>query len=325
VIVALAVASFVVAWAAARLLVSRFGSLALDRPNERSLHERPVPRTGGIALLLGAALASAMGGAALWLPLALALALAAFSFVDDLRGMPTAMKLVAHFAACALFAWYDLAPMLAVELALLIVAGVWLTNLYNFMDGSDGLAGGMAAIGFGAYAAAAGLAGHLALASVCIAVSAAAVGFLVHNFPPARIFMGDVGSIPSGFLVFALGISGWREDLWPLWFPLAVFGVFIGDATLTLLKRLVRGERVWRAHRGHYYQRVVLMGFGHRNTALGAYGAMLACAVAALYGRNASPEVQAAAFGAVTVLLAGLAVWIDLAWWRFVRRSGKAA
>ena len=324
-IVALGAASFVVAWAAARLLLSRWGALALDQPNERSLHERPVPRTGGIALAAGAAVSLALGGAQLWLPLAIALGLAAFSFFDDLRGIRVAARLAAHFAACALFAWYVLAPMHALELALLIVAGIWLTNLYNFMDGSDGLAGGMAAIGFGAYAAAAWLAGHVPLASVCAALSGAAAGFLVHNFHPARIFLGDVGSIPTGFLVFALGILGWREDLWPLWFPVAVFGVFVGDATLTLFRRLIRGERVWRAHREHYYQRAVLMGFGHRGTALGAYGAMLACAAAALYGRAEAPAVQAAAFGAVAALLAALAAWIDVRWWRFARPPRKTA
>lgn len=321
----LGVLSFVVAWVAARVLLSRFASFALDEPNARSLHERPVPRTGGIAVLLGAALSLAFGAFQLWIVMLVALFLAAVSFVDDLRGMPTAVKLLFHVAACAALAWYVLSPMHPVELAILIVAAVWITNLFNFMDGSDGLAGGMAAIGFGAYALAAYLAGHVPLAALCLGLAAACAGFLVHNFHPARIFLGDVGSIPLGFFAGALGIVGWRDDVWPLWFPVLVFGAFIGDATLTLLKRLLRGERVWQAHRDHYYQRMVRMGFGHRGTAVTAYGVILVCGAAALAGRQQPPAIQAAVFLGTALFLAVLAGWVDLRWSRFVRRQEHAA
>jgi UDP-GlcNAc:undecaprenyl-phosphate/decaprenyl-phosphate GlcNAc-1-phosphate transferase len=308
------VAAFIVAWAVARVLASRFASFALDRPNARSLHERPVPRTGGLAVLLGAAVSLAFGAEAMWLALAIALGLASISLLDDLRGVPTLARLLIHFAACAAFAWYLLSPMHSLELAVLIVVGVWITNLFNFMDGSDGLAGGMALIGFGAYALAAVLAGNMPLASLCLALAAASAGFLVHNFPPARIFLGDVGSIPLGFLVFALGVTGWRDDVWPLWFPVLVFAPFIGDATITLVKRLIRGDRVWRAHREHYYQRLVRMGFGHRGTALMAYAIMLACALAALLGRQQMPALQALVFVGAVLLLGGFAAWVDLRW-----------
>jgi UDP-N-acetylmuramyl pentapeptide phosphotransferase/UDP-N-acetylglucosamine-1-phosphate transferase len=310
-----AAAAFVVSFIAARLLVGRFGRLALDHPNERSLHERPVPRTGGIAILLGVAAAAAFD-AALWLPLAVALGLAAVSFVDDLRGIPTALRLVLHLAVAGFFCWYVLAPIHPLELALITLGVAWLTNLYNFMDGADGLAGGMAVIGFGAYAAAAWSAGHGALAALSLALAAAAAGFLAHNFHPARIFLGDVGSIPLGFLAGALGVLGWRDDVWPLWFPVLVFGPFIGDATITLIKRAVRGERVWRAHREHYYQRMVRMGFGHRATAWVAYAAMALCAALALLGRGESPALQAAAFFTGVALLAALAIWVDVRWAR---------
>jgi UDP-N-acetylmuramyl pentapeptide phosphotransferase/UDP-N-acetylglucosamine-1-phosphate transferase len=183
----------------------------------------------------------------------------------------------------------------------------------------------MAAIGFGAYAVAAYLSGNAALASFSLALSMASAAFLAHNFPPARIFLGDVGSIPLGFLAGGLGIVGWRDDLWPLWFPVLVFGPFIADATITLLKRLLRGDRVWQAHRDHYYQRMVLMGLGHRGTAWVGYGLMLACAAAALAGRNQAPSMQAAAFGGASLLLAAAAVWADLRWARFVRQREKAA
>ena len=324
-IVAVGAASFAVAWVVARLLVSRWGALVLDQPNERSLHARPVPRTGGIAVLLGAAVSLVFGGASLALPLAVTLVLAVISFTDDVRGVPTAVRLAAHLAGAAVVCWYYLSPMHPLQLALLMVAMAWLTNVYNFMDGSDGLAAGMSVIGFGAYAAAAHLGGHAALAAVCTALAAAALAFLLHNFSPARIFLGDVGSIPLGFLAGALGIVGWRDDLWPLWFPVLVFGPFLGDATVTLVKRLVRGERVWRAHREHYYQRMVRMGLGHRRTALIAYAVMALCAVAALVGRRAPPEVQTAAFGAAALVLAALAIWVDVRWARFLRQPPQPA
>jgi UDP-N-acetylmuramyl pentapeptide phosphotransferase/UDP-N-acetylglucosamine-1-phosphate transferase len=320
---ALALISFVVTFAVLRLLLSRFARVALDQPNERSLHERPVPRTGGIALLAGASASLAFGATELWLPLALAAALAVMSFVDDLHSLPTAVRLAAHLAAAASIVWYVMSPMQPLALVLLVLAVVWITNLYNFMDGSDGLAGGMALFGFGAYAVGAALAGHAPLAALDAALAAGAGAFLLLNFPPARIFLGDVGSVPLGFLAAALGLVGWRDDIWPLWFPLVVFAPFIGDATLTLLRRLARGERVWHAHREHYYQRLVRLGAGHRGAALTGYGLMLACGLTALYARDAAAAVQAGAIGAAVLLLVAAAVWIDVRWSRHERRAAN--
>ena len=313
--------SFVVAFIALRLLVGPLARLALDQPNERSLHEHPVPRTGGIAVLAGTASSVVFLQGAYWLPLALALVLAAISLVDDLRNMPTPVRLATHLTVAAVLAGNVVWPGHPLGVVLLIIAIAWITNLYNFMDGSDGLAGGMAVIGFGAYALAAYLAGNFALAGLCVVLAAAALAFLLHNFPPARIFLGDVGSIPLGFLAGALGIYGWRDGAWPLWFPVLVFGPFIGDATITLLRRLARGERVWRAHREHYYQRLVRMGYGHRGTALIGYAVMAACAAVALFGRTQVPVVQALAFLAAAAGLALLAAWIDARWSRFSRAA----
>ncbi len=276
--------SFVLAFIAVRLLLTRFARFALDRPNERSLHEHPVPRTGGIAVLVGIAAAAPFGSVELWLALGLAFALAAISFVDDLKGLPAAARLGAHLLAAGVLVWYLLSPIYLWQAALLVLGIAWLTNLYNFMDGSDGLAGGMTVIGFAAYAGAAALAEEPELATICLCVAAAAAAFLVFNFHPARIFLGDVGSIPLGFLAGALGIIGWNDEAWPLWFPCAVFAPFIADATLTLVRRLIRAERVWQAHREHYYQRMVRSGLGHRGTAYIAYGIMALCAGAALLG-----------------------------------------
>jgi UDP-N-acetylmuramyl pentapeptide phosphotransferase/UDP-N-acetylglucosamine-1-phosphate transferase len=306
----------------AYLLVTRFSGFALDEPNARSLHERPVPRTGGLAVLAGIAVATIAFASGLWLTLGLALLLAVVSLIDDVRALPTLARLGAHLAAAGVLAWYVLSPMHPLELLIIVLALGWITNLYNFMDGSDGLAAGMALIGFGAYGFAASVAGKPVLAATSLAVAGAALGFVFFNFYPARIFLGDVGSIPLGFLAGTLGLIGWHDDGWQLWFPLVVFAPFIGDATLTLLKRALRGERIWQAHREHYYQRLVRMGLGHRGVALIGYAAMLACAGAALFGRDQAPWLQAMVFGAMSVALAAAAVLVDVRWSRFIAQQG---
>lgn len=149
------------------------------------------------------------------------------------------------------------------------------------MDGSDGLAAGMAFIGFSCYAIAAWLGGDTELSIAMLCISAASIAFLGFNFYPARIFMGDSGSIPLGFLSAAFGYMGWQHRLWPLWFPVLVFSPFVVDATVTLAKRFLSGEKVWQAHCSHYYQRLVQLGWGHKRTAILEYALMLGCGVTA--------------------------------------------
>ena len=174
----------------------------------------------------------------------------------------------------------------------------------------------MALFGFSAYALAAWLAGDEMFGIVAASIAAAAAAFLAFNFPPAKVFMGDAGSIPLGFLAAALGILGWRAGHWPLWFPVLVFSPFIIDASLTLARRLLRGERVWRAHRSHYYQRLVQLGWGHRNTALAEYALMAACGGLALWALGQPVAVQWAAVGAAIVAYLVLAALVDFAWRR---------
>jgi UDP-N-acetylmuramyl pentapeptide phosphotransferase/UDP-N-acetylglucosamine-1-phosphate transferase len=196
---------------------------------------------------------------------------------------------------------------------------VWMTNLFNFMDGSDGLAGGMAAIGFGTLAAAAAASGLGPLALACAAVASASLGFLIHNFPPARVFLGDAGSVPLGFLAGAFGIYGALAGAWPLWFPLLVFSPFIADATVTLLRRALRREPFWRAHRSHAYQRLVMAGWTRRELALRGYGLMAAAAASALLARVQGPEIQ---FG-IILGWAALYLLIFIAIERRVRSVGS--
>jgi UDP-N-acetylmuramyl pentapeptide phosphotransferase/UDP-N-acetylglucosamine-1-phosphate transferase len=320
------VAAFVVALLAARLLLTPAGRrIALDTPNERSLHAHPVPRTGGLAIAAGVAAACALVPPSAAVILAGALALAAASLLDDVYGLPTLARLAAHLAVAAAALAWQVGYAEPVLFAALLLAIAWYANLYNFMDGADGLAGAMAAIGFGAYAIAAFVDGGEGVALLCASLAAAAAGFLVFNFPPARLFMGDVGSVPLGFLAGALGVYGWSHGDWPLWFPLLVFAPFVGDASLTLLRRLLRGEKVWRAHREHYYQRLVRMGFGHRATLAIEGAVMLACAAAALYARREPALVQAQTVAVVAAALIAIAVWVDLRWARHLRAGGTPA
>jgi UDP-N-acetylmuramyl pentapeptide phosphotransferase/UDP-N-acetylglucosamine-1-phosphate transferase len=264
-----AIIAAAVSWAVLGALMRRAGLLPLDVPNARSLHVRALPRGGGLAIWAG------WFAGTLWLPdakpwLGPLVAVIAVSLLDDLRGVHPAVRLTVHLVAAAAWTWLA-GPALNPVAALLAI--VWMANLYNFMDGSDGLAGAMTVIGFGAYAAAAWLAGGGAVAPF-LALAAATVPFLVRNAPPARVLLGDVGAVPLGFLAAIFGITGWQEQWWPAWFPVLIFLPFIADATATLVYRLLRGARIWEAHREHYYQRLVQIGWGHRRT-LALYGALM--------------------------------------------------
>jgi UDP-N-acetylmuramyl pentapeptide phosphotransferase/UDP-N-acetylglucosamine-1-phosphate transferase len=187
-----------------------------------------------------------------------------------------------------------------------------MTNLYNFMDGSDGLAGGMALSGFTIYGIAALMNNNDAFAMVNFTIGAAALGFLYNNFHPAKIFMGDSGSIPLGFLAAGIGLWGWQQGYWPIWFPVLVFSPFVVDASVTLVKRALRGAKVSEAHREHYFQRLIQMGWGHRNVALIEYGLMLAAGISALVVlHDTFPWQTLLAWAAIFGLLMLL---VDVAW-----------
>ena len=309
---AFAAALFLVWWLAG----SRLSELIVDRPNPRSLHEIPVPRTGGLGLHTGFLLAVGVIAAALpyalWASFGMLLLI---SFLDDAKGVPTVARLVAHLAASGVFAWAVLyADYGWTMTAIVTLAIAWMANLYNFMDGSDGLAGAMGAIGFAFYGAAAALAGSIEFALVNLSLAAAAAAFLCFNWHPARIFMGDAGSVPLGFLAAALGVIGWRQGDWTWWFAPLVFAPFIVDASVTLARRLARRERVWEAHRDHYYQRLVQLGWGHRKTALAESVVMAAGGLAALGALALSPALQAAVLAGATAIYGVFIALIESKW-----------
>jgi UDP-GlcNAc:undecaprenyl-phosphate/decaprenyl-phosphate GlcNAc-1-phosphate transferase len=298
----------------AALRRSRLAARFADHPNERSLHSVPTPRVGGIGIAVAALpfAAAFAGGSALAAIVACALALVVVSLFDDLRSLPIEVRLPAHAVAAAVvvlalaqpsqpWPWGWIGALAAV------VGIVWAANLFNFMDGADGLAGGMGVMGFGALATAATLAGDQALAATCAAIASACAGFLVHNFPPARVFLGDSGSIPLGFFAGSLGLYGALSGAWPAWFAPLVFSPFIVDATVTLAARVALGERFWRAHRSHGYQRLALAGWPRRRLALTAWALMLAAGLSALWALRAGELVQCAILfvwsGAYTLLV----------------------
>ncbi|MFS2123861.1 MraY family glycosyltransferase [Pseudomonas sp. Pseusp97] len=245
----------------------------MDIPNARSSHRIPTPRGGGVAIVLGflgclplAAAFGAVDGNSLLALLPAGALVAAIGFLDDHRHIPARWRLLGHFvAALWLLGWLGGVPPLPMPWGVLdlglvgdilgLVFLVWLLNLYNFMDGIDGIAG-LEAISVCLGGALCGwLAGGSQLAWLPLILGMAAAGFLVWNFPPARIFMGDAG---SGFLGLILGgLALQAGSLVPplVWSWLVLLGVFVVDATFTLIHRLMRGERVYEAHRSHAYQR----------------------------------------------------------------------
>ena len=297
--------------------------LATDIPNERSLHERPTPRVGGWGVVPVAVLCMLFMAPQLWLAAVCAASLAAMSQVDDRRGLPARVRFAAHAVAAVVIVSVVPAPVAPWLRVVAAVALIWLTNLYNFMDGADGLAGGMAFFGFGGYALASGLSPHadpqLALASA--AVCGAAAGFLLFNFHPARIFLGDAGSIPLGFLAGALGYWGWGTGVWPIWFPVMVFAPFIADASVTLAKRLARGEKFWQAHREHYYQRMVRSGIGHARTATYWYVVMALGIMLALAAIERSAVFQWTVVAVWALVLVAIGMVIDARWRRVQSNS----
>lgn len=306
------IAAFVTLILALFLSLNKDGLLQ-DIPNDRSLHTKPIPRTGGIALMAGifAGWVMMIEYWAWWIVLPV-LGLFALSVVDDARNLSAKTRLIGHVLAAMVVvvsAGIGLVWMLPVLLFI-----VWMTNLYNFMDGSDGLAGGMALFGFSFYGIAGLMNGNVPFAMMNFTVGAAALGFLYHNFHPAKVFMGDAGSIPLGFLAAAFGVWGWQQGYWPFWFPVLVFSPFTADATFTLFKRVQRKENLAQAHRSHYYQRLVQMGWGHSKTAIAEYVLMFFAGTSASWAVSLNATSQANFLAGWGAIYLALTMWVDRRW-----------
>ncbi len=252
----------------------------LDHPNERSSHSTPTPKGGGIVVIAcivvawGMMATSALQTGIILTVIAATLALALLSWVDDLRGLNPFARLLGQVAAVtfvlssplsdSFFAGPYFGGLLPgwLDAACAGLVWLWFINLFNFMDGIDGLAGVETAcvgIGIALVSVAAGLAEPFGAFGLTIA--AAALGFLWWNWHPAKIFLGDVGSVPLGFLLGWLLLGLAQNGEWEAALILPLY--YLGDATITLLRRGLKGEKIWQAHRLHFYQHAVRTGLDH--------------------------------------------------------------
>ncbi|WP_339504579.1 MraY family glycosyltransferase [Pseudomonas sp. RL_105y_Pfl2_101] len=268
-LVVIVAVSFLTTWLLRRYALARS---IIDVPNARSSHTVPTPRGGGLAIVLSfllalplLALADFLPWPTMWAMLGAGTAIAVLGFLDDHGHIAARWRLLGHFTA-SVWALYWLGGLpsltffgLELELAwlghvLAVFYLVWMLNLYNFMDGIDGIASVEAICACLGACLLYWLAGFDSLIVVPLVLAMAVAGFLYWNFPPARIFMGDAG---SGFLGILLGLlslqAAWASSKL-FWVWLILLGVFIVDATVTLIRRLLRGDKVYEAHRSHAYQ-----------------------------------------------------------------------
>jgi Fuc2NAc and GlcNAc transferase len=319
-VIALAMATGAAWWGTSLLRRYALGRSLVDIPNQRSSHSSPTPRGGGLAIvivvLVGVALQVALGAldreAGIGL-LAGGGLIALIGWIDDHRDVRARWRAMAQFAAAVWFVYWVGAPeslwlgvwSLPLGLAapvLAVVGLVWLTNLFNFMDGIDGIAAGEAA----SVGAVGGLlllaSGAPGLAGTALLVAATSLGFLFWNWEPARIFMGDVGSGFLGFILGAVAIASDRAGAVPLLVWMLLLGVFVFDATVTLIRRL-RRERFYEAHRRHAYQRAVAAGLSHRTVTMLvlALNALLSAFAGIAWARSdAAPIAALAVIGLLT-------------------------
>jgi UDP-N-acetylmuramyl pentapeptide phosphotransferase/UDP-N-acetylglucosamine-1-phosphate transferase len=321
-------ASRLIGWAAARG--------AVDVPNARSSHTRATPRGGGLAIVVVTVAAAVIACilhpdsvrpvAGMLLP---AIVIAGVSWIDDIRSLPNRIRFAVHLG-CAIAAVAVLGPVRQVSLGsfgsvdfgaaawplpLLWIVG--LTNAFNFMDGIDGIAGITAAAAGAALAAAAAVFASPAVGGVAAAFAAAAGGFLACNWQPAKIFMGDVGSAFCGFLLAVLPLAVPPTAV-PTAVAVAVAGLwpFIFDTGLTIIRRGLRRENIFQAHRSHLYQRLVIAGWSHRAVS-SLYGALslvtAGLAVVPLFepALRRPADVAAAASIAIGILLLVTLVFVS--------------
>ncbi|UVT16861.1 MAG: glycosyltransferase family 4 protein [Nitrospira sp.] len=279
----------------------------------------PTPQTGGLAIVASvvigliaaasmlaiaqptkAVLPKGVASGSVWI-VASMLLIFIVSFIDDCVGLPASLRLGVQAVSASIIiggvgltmSSIPIPEVLVIHLGLAAIPVsalmlMWMANLYNFMDGMDGFAGGMTFWGFGFLAYFAWEASFPIMLIIASFVAMSALGFLAHNFPPARIFMGDAGSITVGFLAGTLMLLGMQVKMFDFWVPIIVFSPFIIDATVTLIRRAVRRQKIWEAHREHYYQRVVLCGWSHRRTVLAEYGVMITCGGLAILYHHSS-------------------------------------
>lgn len=285
---------FLIAFSICWLLIRFPWSRLQDKSGERSLHEGVIPRSGGLAILLAfvvgcAYLLPVLRGIITMPLITVVLLIGTISLLDDFFSLPLLLRLFFQFLIAGVivfigqlyFTFNGVLPLLWCK-CLTVLGLIWMINLYNFMDGMDGFASGMAMIAFSTLALLGYVHADTRYAVLNLLLVMAVSGFWCFNFPPAKIFMGDMGSTVLGLLAGLLSLLGWQRELFPLWVPAILFSPFWVDATYTVLKRMYGRQRFWLPHRGHFYQRLVLSGLGHRRVVLLEYALMLLCSLSIL-------------------------------------------
>jgi Fuc2NAc and GlcNAc transferase len=302
----------------------------LDFPNHRSSHAAPTPRGGGLGIAVPVLAGTAILGLTGFVPFHTAAAVlggtivAAVGWMDDtgrLRGRMLARRMLVYLVAAVWgVGWAGGLAGLSLGAARLqlgwagaaiaVIGCVWMVCLFNFMDGIDGISGVEATTAGLWGGVLLWLSGSGGLAVLSLMVGAAAAGFLVWNWAPARIFMGDVGSCLLGFCFAIVALSSERAGAVPLLVWMILLGVFVFDATVTLLRRVVRGERWYEAHRSHAYQRAVQSGWSHRQVSAGVAVTNVALGVLATVAWR-SPARLPLCLLAALVLLTAIYVWVE--------------
>ncbi len=298
----------------------------LDMPNPRSLHERPLPRGGGLAVAIVILGGITIGWLAGWVAGRTALALvgggtavAVIGWIDDRRGAAPGIKAAVQCGAAVwALAWLGGLPHLhwggeAIRLGALgwivgTVGIMWGINFYNFMDGIDGLAGAEAVAVSLAALLLLGAAPGTEVTLVCALIGGSSAGFLVWNWPPARIFLGDVGSAFLGFMFSVLAVMSENTGALPVVGWLLLLGVFFVDATITVARRIASGEPWYRAHRTHAYQRAVQSGCSHGQVTLAIMG--LNAVLAGLVWIGWTRPARMPAMVGVGILLLAIVYWL---------------
>ncbi len=299
------VCAIAVNWALLRILMPQLRSYFLDQPNPRSSHSLPTPRGGGIAFVLVSVVSSAFGVAfAGFTPLIasplLALPLAAVGFLDDRYNLPAGCRYGVQCATALVFVLLSrLLPLFLIfwpSLLLLVFAVTALINFTNFMDGLDGLVAGCMAVAIAAAAY------QLSAPWPILVLVGSLLGFLLWNWHPSKVFMGDVGSTFLGavYACLVLQATGLAEALGLL----LVVTPLLGDALLCVLRRLFAGQRVFRAHRLHLFQRLHQAGWPHARVS--SLYITATCVLACAFLAGGLPWVLA-----LSVVVCALGFWLD--------------
>lgn len=317
-------------WSVGRLIDFLVSSDIVDRPNHRTLHQGAVPRGGGLVIIAGLLLTLAAAAIFGQRPTLfsgfglLVFAWSALSWYDDRSDLSPRFRLLVQVGICLATIWalgwvshvhspgsFSL-PLSYMGPILSVIGLVWMANLYNFMDGLDGLAASQTIVASVTMAFWFYMFGDMSLALILFSLASLTYGFLLWNWNPARVFMGDVGSIGLGAffgLIFIFGVT--RYDVSILSF-FSLFAVFIADSTSTIIMRALKQEKIWQAHRQHFYQRLATAGYSHAKIALSALVLMILCSLFATFGLLYHDMIVVSIMAIIILLIAAAALVIFL-------------